>query len=66
MNKLKYFRLDITDYNDYLKIISDYKNMSITKYIQNLIQKDFDSNKEQYDIISKMKNTAHNIADKLE
>lgn len=65
MNKLKYFRLDITDYKDYLKIVSEYKNLSITKYIQNLIRKDMDENKEHYEIIRNMQNTAYSIADKI-
>lgn len=66
MGKLKYLRLDITDYQDYLKKITQYNNQSITRYIQNLISKDMEHNKEHYNIIKKMQNTVYSIVGEIE
>ena len=40
----KYFRLDITEYQDYISLMSDYTNLSMTKYINKLIEDDMAKN----------------------
>ena len=37
-NNKKYFRLDITEYQDYISLMADYANLSMTKYISKLIE----------------------------
>ena len=43
-----YLRLDIYGYKDYLSTIAGFRKMSITKYIQGLIDIDMEQNKEIY------------------
>ena len=44
----KYFRLDITEYQDYISLMSDYTNLSMTKYINKLIEDDMAKNINTY------------------
>ena len=46
-----YLRLDIYNYRDYLSTMAGFKKMSITKYIQGLIDADMEQNKETYEKI---------------
>lgn len=43
-----YLRLDIYGYKDYLSTMAGFRKMSITKYIQGLIDIDMEQNKEIY------------------
>lgn len=43
-----YLRLDIYGYKDYLSTMAGFRKMSITKYIQGLIDTDMEQNKEIY------------------
>lgn len=51
----KYMRLDVTEYQEYLKLMTEYtakstgKYTSMTQYIQRLIEEDRRKNKELYD-----------------
>ena len=53
--KAKYMRLDVTEYQEYLKLMAEYtakstgKYTSMTQYIQRLIEEDRRKNKELYD-----------------
>lgn len=53
--KAKYMRLDVTEYQEYLKLMTEYtakstgKYTSMTQYIQRLIEEDRRKNKELYD-----------------
>ena len=44
----KYFRLDITEYQDYISLMADYSNLSMTKYISKLIEDDIAKNVNTY------------------
>lgn len=46
-----YLRLDIYGYKDYLSTMAGFRKMSITKYIQSLINADIEQNKETYEKI---------------
>lgn len=46
-----YLRLDIYGYKDYLSTMAGFRKMSITKYIQGLIDADMEQNKEIYEKI---------------
>lgn len=43
-----YLRLDIYGYKDYLSTMAGFRKISITKYIQGLIDIDMEQNKEIY------------------
>ena len=67
--KAKYMRLDVTEYQEYLKLMAEYtakstgKYTSMTQYIQRLIEEDRRKNKELYDKleqIEKLKQTLYN------
>lgn len=47
-NNKKYFRLDITEYQDYISLMADYSNLSMTKYISKLIEDDIAKNINTY------------------
>ena len=47
-NNKKYFRLDITEYQDYISLMADYTNLSMTKYINKLIEDDMAKNINTY------------------
>ena len=47
-NNKKYFRLDITEYQDYISLMADYSNLSMTKYISKLIEDDMAKNVNIY------------------
>lgn len=47
-NNKKYFRLDITEYQDYISLMADYSNLSMTKYINKLIEDDMAKNVNTY------------------
>ena len=47
-NNKKYFRLDITEYQDYISLMADYSNLSMTKYISKLIEVDIAKNVNTY------------------
>ena len=47
-NNKKYFRLDITEYQDYISLMADYSNLSMTKYISKLIEDDIAKNVNTY------------------
>lgn len=47
-NNKKYFRLDITEYQDYISLMADYSNLSMTKYISKLIEDDMTKNTNTY------------------
>lgn len=47
-NNKKYFRLDITEYQDYISLMADYSNLSMTKYINKLIEDDMAKNVNIY------------------
>ena len=47
-NNKKYFRLDITEYQDYISLMADYSNLSMTKYINKLIEDDMVKNVNTY------------------
>lgn len=47
-NNKKYFRLDITEYQDYISLMADYANLSMTKYINKLIEDDMTKNINTY------------------
>ena len=47
-NNKKYFRLDITEYQDYISLMADYANLSMTKYINKLIEDDMIKNINTY------------------
>ena len=53
--KAKYMRLDVTEYQEYLRLMTEYtakstgKYTSMTQYIQRLIEEDRRKNKELYD-----------------
>lgn len=47
-NNKKYFRLDITEYQDYISLMADYANLSMTKYINKLIEDDMAKNINTY------------------
>lgn len=47
-NNKKYFRLDITEYQDYISLMADYTNLSMTKYINKLIEDDMAKNVNTY------------------
>ena len=47
-NNKKYFRLDITEYQDYISLMADYSNLSMTKYISKLIEDDMAKNVNTY------------------
>ncbi len=46
-----YLRLDVYGYKDYLSTMAGFRKMSITKYIQGLINTDMEQNKETYEKI---------------
>ncbi|MCX4304080.1 MAG: hypothetical protein OSJ66_08795 [Clostridia bacterium] len=46
-----YLRLDVYGYKDYLSTMAGFRKMSITKYIQGLIDDDMEQNKEIYEKI---------------
>lgn len=46
-----YLRLDVYGYKDYLSTMAGFRKMSITRYIQKLIDADMDQNKETYEKI---------------
>lgn len=46
-----YLRLDIYGYKDYLSTMAGFRKMSVTKYIQKLIDKDMEQNKNTYEKI---------------
>ena len=48
INNKKYFRLDITEYQDYISLMADYANLSMTKYINKLIEDDMTKNINTY------------------
>ena len=48
INNKKYFRLDITEYQDYISLMADYSNLSMTKYISKLIEDDMTKNTNTY------------------
>lgn len=48
INNKKYFRLDITEYQDYISLMADYTNLSMTKYISKLIEDDMAKNVNTY------------------
>ena len=47
-NNKKYFRLDITEYQDYISLMADYSNLTMTKYISKLIEDDIAKNVNTY------------------
>ena len=47
-NNKKYFRIDITEYQDYISLMADYFNLSMTKYISKLIEDDMTKNTNTY------------------
>ena len=47
-NNKKYFRLDITECQDYISLMADYANLSMTKYINKLIEDDMTKNINTY------------------
>ena len=47
-NNKKYFRVDITEYQDYISLMADYSNLSMTKYISKLIEDDMAKNVNTY------------------
>lgn len=47
-NNKKYFRLDITEYQDYISLMADSFNLSMTKYISKLIEDDMAKNVNTY------------------
>ena len=51
----EYFRLDITEYKDYIKTMCTIKGLSITKYIRNLIKKDKEEHENVYLELLKLK-----------
>ena len=51
----EYFRLDITEYKDYIKTMCTVKGLSITKYIRNLIKKDKEEHENVYLELLKLK-----------
>ncbi len=51
----KYMQLDIMGYEDYLNRMSHYKKMTRTKYIQELIKKDFEEHIDEYESLKKLK-----------
>lgn len=52
----KYLRLDISGYDNYLQAISGLKNISVTKYIRCLIEKDLKENELVYEKLTALKN----------
>ena len=48
-------KIDDTNYHEYLRIMAAIKNVSITRYLQNLILEDYKRNSEVYEKISKLK-----------
>ena len=51
----EYFRLDITEYKEYIKTMCTIKGLSITKYIRNLIKKDKEEHENVYLELLKLK-----------
>jgi len=49
----KYLRLDVDKYHDYLKIMARYSGVSVTKYIQQLIDADKEKNVKRYEELKK-------------
>lgn len=50
-----YMRLNIAGYRDYLSTMAGFEQMSITKYIQKLINADMENNKETYEEIKSIR-----------
>lgn len=42
--KRKYLRLDVEDYHEYIRIMSEHNGVTMTNYIQGLIKKDKEEN----------------------
>ena len=65
--KKKYLRLDITDYQDYISLMSEYsskttnKYISMTQYILHLIEADKLANSEIYHKLEEIENMKKNI-----
>ena len=65
--KKKYLRLDITDYQDYISLMSEYsskttnKYISMTQYILHLIEADKQNNSEIYHKLEEIENMKKNI-----
>ena len=50
----KYMQLDIIQFDDYLHRIAKYKRMTRTKYILSLIKQDYETHKEEYEMMKKL------------
>ena len=50
----KYMQLDIIEFDDYLHRIAKYKRMTRTKYILSLIKHDYETHKEEYEMLKKL------------
>ena len=50
----KMISLDIYGYEDYLNRMSRYNKVTRTKYIQNLIQKDVEEHKDEYELLKNL------------
>lgn len=57
----KYLRLDITEQQDYISLMSEHQKVSMTKYIQRLIDKDLLENKETFNKLKQIKEMMNNI-----
>lgn len=51
----KYMTLDIYGYEEYLNLMSKAKGMTRTKYIKELIRKDFEENQSNYELLKQLK-----------
>lgn len=51
-----YLRLDISDYREYLSTMAGFKRISLTKYIQHLIDNDIKQCSETYEKLKNIQN----------
>ena len=65
-NNKKYFRLDITEYQDYISLMADYSNLSMTKYISKLIEDDIAKNVNTYNKLLQRKKLLKEIDNMME
>lgn len=65
-NNKKYFRLDITEYQDYISLMADYSNLSMTKYISKLIEDDMAKNVNTYNKLSQREKLLKEIDNMME
>ena len=47
-------QLDIIQFDDYLHRIAKYKRMTRTKYILSLIKQDYETHKEEYEMLKNL------------